>query len=189
MTITRLMPWSLVGLTMPWFIACASTTSQSRPAAQPEPAPAVHETHGAHHADEHGPLATPPAEPTMPLPPDAGPAGDPASGGALSEIDAYERARPVFQRYCASCHTTAGERSRPAALRHFNMDSYPLGGHHTNEIAATVRNVLGTSGERATMPRDRPGVVQGDDLRLILEWADAFDRAHPPSHNHGGHHH
>lgn len=105
-----------------------------------------------------------------------------------SEQEAYERARPVFERYCASCHTTrAGKR---AALRHFTMDRYPFGGHHADQISSTIREVLGASRQPATMPKDRPGAVQGDDLRAILDWADAFDRAHatanpsPSDHHH-----
>lgn len=71
------------------------------------------------------------------------------------------------------------------------MDGYPFGGHHADQISATIREVLGTTGERATMPRDRPGIVRGDELRLVLDWADAFARAHPAdrAHQHGGHHH
>jgi mono/diheme cytochrome c family protein len=93
-----------------------------------------------------------------------------------SEQEAFESARPVFERYCASCHTTrAGKR---AALRHFTMDRYPFGGHHADQVSSTIREVLGASGQPATMPKDRPGAVQGNDLRAILDWADAFDRAH-----------
>jgi hypothetical protein len=29
------------------------------------------------------------------------------------------------------------------------------------------------------MPKDDPGSVQGEELRLIIAWADAFDKAHP----------
>lgn len=69
------------------------------------------------------------------------------------------------------------------------MDRYPLGGHHADEIGSMVRQSLGASGSPATMPRDHPGVIEGDELRVILEWADAFDRAHPASHGGGGHTH
>ena len=103
-----------------------------------------------------------------------------------SEHEAYERARPVFERYCASCHTSsAGKR---AALRHFTMDGYPFGGHHAAQISSTIREVLGASGQPATMPKDRPGVIQAKELRAILDWADAFDRAHAAG-NHEEHHH
>lgn len=103
-----------------------------------------------------------------------------------SEHEAYERARPVFERYCASCHTSgAGKR---AALRHFTMDRYPFGGHHADQVSSTIREVLGASGQPPTMPKDRPGAIQGDDLRAILNWADAFDRAHAEA-NPSDHHH
>jgi hypothetical protein len=59
------------------------------------------------------------------------------------------------------------------------MDSYPFGGHHAAEIAATIRLVLGASGKPPTMPRDNPGVVHGESLVLIMKWADSFDAAHP----------
>ena len=38
------------------------------------------------------------------------------------------------------------------------------------------------------MPKDRPGAIRGDDLRAILDWADAFDRAHVEA-NPSDHHH
>ena len=28
------------------------------------------------------------------------------------------------------------------------------------------------------MPKNKPGAVQGDDLALITNWADAYDAAH-----------
>ena len=103
-----------------------------------------------------------------------------------SEQEAYERARPVFARYCASCHTSgAGERS---ALRHFTMDRYPFAGHHADQISSTIRDVLGANGQPATMPKDRPGALQGDELRIILDWANAFDRSHATG-EHGEHRH
>jgi len=168
--------------------ACASTAGQSRPAAAPE-----HEE--AHAGGEHPPApghheptdASAPTESEIPMA-DAH-RHDHAAAGALSEQEAYGRARPVFQQYCAICHTRAS--NKRGALRHFSMDTYPFGGHHADQMATTIREVLGTTGKRATMPRDRPGIVQGEELRLVLDWADAFDRAHPaaPAHQHGGHDH
>lgn len=94
------------------------------------------------------------------------------------EREAYAKARPVFETYCAKCHTTQGN-GPPMALHHFNMDTYPFGGHHADEITATIREVLGASGKPPTMPRDNPGAVKAKDLELILAWADAYDHAHP----------
>lgn len=93
------------------------------------------------------------------------------------ETMAYERARPVFERYCRACHTSTGVEANKSALHHFNMDRYPFGGHHQTEIARSVRTVLGTMGKVPTMPRNDPGAVQGEDLAVILEWADSFDLA------------
>jgi mono/diheme cytochrome c family protein len=118
--------------------------------------------------------------------PSAAPTVAPPVTSPPSEQEAYERARPVFERHCASCHTSsAGER---AALRHFSMDGYPFGGHHAGQISGTIREVLGASGKPVTMPKDRPGAVQAEELRAILDWADAFDRAHA-ARNHNEHHH
>jgi hypothetical protein len=70
------------------------------------------------------------------------------------------------------------------------MTSYPLGGHHADDIGTSVRRALGTAGAKATMPKTDPGAVKGDELALVLAWADAFDRAkkagvaRPPSKPH-----
>jgi hypothetical protein len=116
------------------------------------------------------------------------------------EMQAYEQARPVFEKYCAGCHTERAKDTEHAeALLHFTMDRYPFGGHHAGEIADEIREVLGAEGNEPTMPPDKPGVVQGNELKLVLAWADAFDRAqavrakeqgqaphHPGEHAHEG---
>lgn len=180
-------PRSFLGLALPLFVACAGTTGHTQTTEPSEPSPMSSDTR------------RPPEGPRTPQPavaPESTTEGVVApslevstTSESPSEQDAYERARPLFERYCASCHTTHGERSRRSALRHFNMDSYPLGGHHADEIGAMVRQSLGASGSPATMPRDRPGVIEGDELQVILEWADAFERAHPVDHSGGGHSH
>jgi hypothetical protein len=58
------------------------------------------------------------------------------------------------------------------------MTTYPFAGHHAHEVAAEVRKVLGVGGGEPTMPLDKPGAVKGDELALVVAWADAFDRAH-----------
>lgn len=131
------------------------------------------------HGEEHHPST----------PADAGATTTPAPTAAQTDLltaerAAYDRARPVFERHCAKCHTTAGRNARRALLSHFNMDAYPLGGHHAAEIGATIREVLGATGEPPSMPRDNKGAVRGDELALILAWAEAFDRAHPAHEHH-----
>lgn len=70
------------------------------------------------------------------------------------------------------------------------MDRYPFGGHHQAEIAQTIRTSLGVAGKKATMPRNDPGVVEGEELALILEWAESFDRAQAAGlHSLAPHHH
>jgi hypothetical protein len=65
------------------------------------------------------------------------------------------------------------------------MDGYPFGGHHAGEVGSTIKTVLGACGTTATMPSDDPGAVTGDDLRLILTWADTFEKAHEPAEQRG----
>jgi mono/diheme cytochrome c family protein len=97
---------------------------------------------------------------------------------AEHEESAYARAKPVFDRYCASCHASKGERASEKKLGHFNMDGYPFTGHHAAEIGQTIRKVLGVSGGEPTMPKDQPGVVAGDELERVVAWSKAFDDAH-----------
>jgi mono/diheme cytochrome c family protein len=108
-------------------------------------------------------------------------AADPA------EQAAYERAKPVFEKYCASCHTKSGAKATAKKLDHFDMTTYPFGGHHAATIGVTIRKVLAIRGGKPTMPADRKGAVKGDELVLIAAWADAFDAAHKaaaPAHHH-----
>lgn len=153
----------------------ASDTAPAAAPAQPE----------AHAGEPGGAMATPDAE------------GDPIA----LERAAYERAKPVFDKYCADCHTTAKAQGpeHAEALEHFSMDGYPFGGHHAHELGEEIREVLGADGGEATMPEDDPGVVQGEELALVLAWADAFDEAqaarggnhedHAHEDEHDGHEH
>jgi uncharacterized membrane protein len=94
------------------------------------------------------------------------------------EIAAFEVAKPVFERHCFRCHTTAGKKSKHKALDHISMDQYPFGGHHADEAGKVVGEVLGADATgKATMPSDDRGAVRGDDLAKIVAWAAAFDRA------------
>jgi mono/diheme cytochrome c family protein len=145
--------------------------------------------HGTH---EHSPATSPTG--TAPAP-SVEPQASATPAPPSPELAAYERAKPILEKYCASCHTKGGAATSKEALEHFSMDGYPFGGHHANEIGAVVRKSLGASGSKPTMPRGKPGVVKGDDLAAILAWADAFDAAHPPAakeqgkHQHAQHKH
>ncbi len=115
-------------------------------------------------------------------------AGDGAAAPAEAEKLAYERARPVFEKYCAACHTSTGAKATKKQLRHFNMDRYPFGGHHADEIGDAIRVVLGVNGEKPTMPKNKPGAVKGRDLDIVAEWSKAWDAAHAGD-AHPGHRH
>jgi mono/diheme cytochrome c family protein len=91
---------------------------------------------------------------------------------------AYEKAKPVFDKFCANCHTQGRPGARKGTLAHLDTTVYPFTGHHSHETTATVRRVLGVGGGKATMPMNKPGAVQGEDLALIIAWADAFDASH-----------
>jgi mono/diheme cytochrome c family protein len=95
------------------------------------------------------------------------------------EMAAYEEAKPVFETHCGRCHTAQGNKSSKAARSHFTMDTYPFGGHHASEISSEIREVLGVTGGKPTMPLDAPGALSKSELELVSAWADAYERAHP----------
>lgn len=144
------------------------TTSGNEPVTAPptDAEPADHTDHTSH--------TTPPT--------DAAPAApDPAQMKAdllAAETAAYEKAKPVFEKYCASCHQKGGKSASAKKMGHFDMTAYPFGGHHVGEMSATIRKVLGIDGSKVTMPKDKPGAVKGDELALVAAWADAFDASH-----------
>ncbi|HET7503710.1 MAG TPA: hypothetical protein VFK02_21965 [Kofleriaceae bacterium] len=141
------------------------TPVEKSPAEPASPAPAV-------------PAPAAAAEPPAPRPGPSKPA--PASGTRdllAAETAAWEKARPVLQKYCAGCHTRGARGATKKKLDHFDMSSYPVGGHHAAHIGATIRGVLGLSGKRATMPSGRAGSVTGDDLAAIKAWTEAWDAA------------
>jgi hypothetical protein len=157
-------------------LALAACGSKSPPPANPTPPPA--ETHEAAPAPAEQPKS-PEAE--KPAPPKT----DAKADALAAETAAYDKAKPVFEKYCSTCHTKAGKKSAKKKLDHFSMDTYPFGGEHTAFIGNHIRDVLGISGKKATMPFDKPGSVKGDDLALIKAWAEAWDAAekagaHPP---------
>jgi hypothetical protein len=100
-----------------------------------------------------------------------------------AETQAFEAARPAFERHCFRCHAEDGKKAKPKARAHVDMTTYPFGGHHAGASGAAVLATLGLgpAHKSATMPSDDPGAVTGEDLRLIRAWAEAFTAAHPPT--------
>lgn len=157
------------------------------------------------------PVTEPVAHERLPASPSSEPAapGEPAPSQKLTPPDpaqvktkllaaeaaAFENAKPVFDKYCAKCHTKTGSKAKKKKLDHFDMTTYPFGGHHATEIAGEIRKSLGIDGSKPTMPFENKGAVQGDELALIAAWADAFDAsrnggAHEGrGHAHGRHKH
>lgn len=122
------------------------------------------------------PDTTPPVgEPT----PDAAPVaeGDDHEQLLAAEMSAYEAAKPVLETYCGGCHIQGGAKATEQKLEHVDLTSYPFAGHHVETITTTIRHVLGIDGAKPTMPKDKPGAVEGDELALIAAWADAYDAA------------
>lgn len=111
------------------------------------------------------------------------------------EHAAYERAKPVFERHCAGCHQQGQPKATKKALTHFDMTTYPFGGHHARDIDVSIRKVLGADGGKPTMPKGKAaGSVRGEDLAAILTWTEAFAAAkasgsHGVADEHGGHAH
>jgi mono/diheme cytochrome c family protein len=116
---------------------------------------------------------------------------DPSAKDVLAaETDAFAKAKPVFERACGGCHTQGAKNATAKKLDHFDMTSYPFGGHHAATIGMTVRTVLGLGNKKATMPSNKPGSIGGDDLAAIKTWIEAWEAAdkagaHPkPAHAH-----
>ncbi len=162
-----------------------TTAPPTDPVPMTEPAPAV--TGGE------------PAKPDVPAKPAEPPAPDPAKVKAellAAETAAFEKAKPVFEKACSKCHTQGGKKATKKKLDHFDMTTYPFGGHHAMEISGAIRKSLGIDGSKPTMPFDKKGSVKGEDLALIAAWADAFDASHKGGaheghgdHGHGEHKH
>jgi hypothetical protein len=174
----------LFSLIMVAALAACGSKSPTKPTT-PDP------EHDQHHHEGSGAVATPdptpkesdkPAEPPLPK-------VDPKAELLAAETSAWDTAKPVFEKACATCHTTAGKKASKKKLDHFNFDTYPPGGHHTATIGFTIRDVLGISGQKPEMPYDKPGSVKGDDLAKIKAWTDAWEAAdkvgaHPAAAHH-----
>jgi hypothetical protein len=163
-------PRAATGAAPPAYTSLSSSDTPgivAEPSASPSNADHAHESPG------------PSIEPASSAPPHEEHAASEAPSGSPVDAEraAFEQARPVFDRYCSACHTSRGARHTATTLRHFSMDRYPFGGHHTATMGPTIREVLGAAGEPATMPADQPGAVRGDDLARVLAWADAWEHA------------
>lgn len=131
------------------------------------------------------PVVTPtePAEPTEPAatepteaPAEAAPDPEALKADALQkETVAFEAAKPVFDKFCASCHKKGSKNASAKKLAELDITAYPFTGKHAN--AKDIREVLAIGGGKATMPKGKAGSVKGDDLALIAAWADAWDAA------------
>jgi hypothetical protein len=98
------------------------------------------------------------------------------------ERTAFAAAKPVLDKHCARCHATGGRKAKPKTLKHFNMTKYPPTGHHANEIGPVVRRVLlgdKTRDKAPTMPADDVGAVAGEELKAVISWTEAVDKATP----------
>lgn len=131
-----------------------------------------------------------PVTPAEPAPPAADPAAKAKADLLAAETAAFEKAKPVFEKWCAGCHTKGGKKASAKKLEHFDMTTYPFGGEHAMELGKEIREVLGVTGKRPTMPADKKGAVKGEDLEAIKAWADAFDASHAGGAHagHGAHH-
>jgi uncharacterized membrane protein len=95
-----------------------------------------------------------------------------------AETRAWSTAKPVLQKHCASCHAQGSRGATKKKLDHYDITSYPVGGHHAATIGAATRAVLGLSGKKPTMPFGKPGAVAGDELAAVKAWTEAWDQAH-----------
>lgn len=95
-----------------------------------------------------------------------------------TEKAAYDKAKPAFQMYCATCHTKSGKKATRKKLDHFDMTTYPFAGEHAKSIGNEIRVVLAIDGaKKASMPEGKPGSVKADDLAAITAWTEAWRAA------------
>ncbi|MDQ3340518.1 MAG: hypothetical protein M4D80_35620 [Myxococcota bacterium] len=148
--------------------ACGGGGSKAKPETTPTPT-------------EPTPVAkteTPPAEETKPTTPVEEPKPDPEAmkkEALATETAAYEKAKPVFETACKSCHFKGQKNASAKKLAELDITTYPFAGKHAT--AKDVRTVLAIGGGKPTMPKNKPGSVKGDDLAAIAAWADAWDAA------------
>lgn len=165
-------------------VAACGGGSSTKPATSPDPMPVAEPA-----VQPADPKPDPVAEPEKPAEP---PPPDPAQVKAdllAAETAAFEKAKPVFEKNCARCHTKGNKGASKKKLAAFDMGTYPLAGKHAKDMSKEIREVLGIGGGKPKMPADKKGAVKGDDLALIAAWADAFDASHAGGahEDHAGH--
>lgn len=78
------------------------------------------------------------------------------------ENAAFERAKPVFEKYCSGCHTHDGKQATAKKLDHFEMTKYPFGGRHAGTLGPRPRRRRLTSlTSQARSPGSRLRVPRG----------------------------
>ena len=170
--------------------ACGGTKPNPTPPANTNAVPIAEPSESATPSEPANPVAPVKPEPAQPAAP------DPAKVKAellAAEMAAYEKAKPVFVKYCAKCHSKDGSKQSTSKREHFDITTYPFGGHHAMDVHNEVRVALGVTGKKPTMPADKKGAVKGEELELVKAWADAFEAshkggAHEGHDSHGGGH-
>lgn len=157
----------------------AGTDPSQHPTEPAEPEPPAEPTA----ATPETPAPTPPA-PTTPATVKPAPATPPVSAKPdprarllAAERSAWETAKPVLTKHCATCHTRDGQKVSKRKLEHLDLGPYPPTGHHATTIGTTMRDVLGLGSKRPTMPYGKAGSVKGDELAAIKAWIDAWNAA------------
>lgn len=148
----------------------------TKPAAPAEPVA----TAPAAPAQPAPPAEATPADPAAPTTPAAPAEPDPAQVKAdllAAETAAFEKAKPVFEKWCARCHSATGKNKSAKKLAELDITSYPFKGKHAD--TEEIREVLGLEpGKKPSMPPDKKGAVAGEELEAIKAWTLAFDAAH-----------
>src|SRR5262249_59502641 len=104
----------------------------------------------------------------------------PAKGEANrfgAEPRAGTGAKRVSEKYCAKSHSQGAQGATKKKLDRFDMTAYPMTGPRAATIGTTMRDVMGISGKKPTMPFGKPGAVTGDELAAIKAWTDAWQAA------------
>jgi hypothetical protein len=146
--------------------ACGGGGSKAKPETTPTPTEAT-------------PVAKTeaPPEEAKPAPPPEEKKPDPEAikkEALATETAAYEKAKPVFEGACKSCHFKGQKNASAKKLAEFDITTYPFAGKHAN--AKDIRTALAIGGGKATMPKTKPGSVKGDDPPRSPRGADAGRR-------------